>query len=84
MRSQRRHEGEKRAQRVLAVWRASAVVDPQMYAPNGALFEVMRYTRVRCSGPCCGNPRKWFGERTIQERKADETMKAQMIEAGLQ
>lgn len=25
-----------------------------------------------CSGPCCGNPRKWFGEKTIQERKAKE------------
>lgn len=22
-----------------------------------------------CSGPCCGNPRKWFKERTMQERK---------------
>lgn len=22
-----------------------------------------------CSGPCCGNPRRWFGELTIQERR---------------
>lgn len=22
-----------------------------------------------CSGPCCGNPRKWFGEATVQERR---------------
>lgn len=22
-----------------------------------------------CSGHCCGNPRKWYGEKTIQERK---------------
>ena len=22
-----------------------------------------------CSGPCCGNPRKWFGEETVQERR---------------
>lgn len=22
-----------------------------------------------CSGPCCGNPRKWFGEKTMQERR---------------
>ena len=20
-----------------------------------------------CSGPCCGNPRKWFGTKTLQE-----------------
>lgn len=24
-----------------------------------------------CSGSCCGNQRKWFGEKPIQERKAD-------------
>lgn len=25
-----------------------------------------------CSGPCCGNPRKWFGEVTVQERRNEE------------
>ena len=24
-----------------------------------------------CSGHCCGNPRKWFGERTAQELRND-------------
>jgi hypothetical protein len=24
-----------------------------------------------CSQPCCGNPRKWFGERTRQETAED-------------
>ena len=28
-------------------------------------------TPAACSGPCCGNPRKWFGQRTVQERRAD-------------
>ncbi len=23
-----------------------------------------------CSGLCCGNARKWLGERTVQERRA--------------
>lgn len=23
-----------------------------------------------CSGYCCGNPRKWFGELTVQEYRA--------------
>lgn len=27
-------------------------------------------TPKTCSGYCCGNQRKWFGELTIQERKA--------------
>ena len=25
-----------------------------------------------CSCPTCGNPRKWFNEKTMQERKADQ------------
>lgn len=27
------------------------------------------HTPALCSCPMCGNPRKWFGERTIQERR---------------
>ena len=30
---------------------------------------MMARTRKPCSGPRCGNPRKWFGERTVQERR---------------
>lgn len=25
-----------------------------------------------CSGICCGNPRRWLGEKTMQERRAFE------------
>ena len=28
--------------------------------------------RADCSGYCCGNPRKWFGELTMAERRADD------------
>ena len=28
-------------------------------------------TPTRCSGSCCGNPRKWLGHRTMQERRAE-------------
>lgn len=31
-----------------------------------------RKTRVVCSGPCCGNPRKWRGEVTRQEMKQND------------
>jgi len=27
------------------------------------------HTPAMCSCPMCGNPRKYFGERTIQERR---------------
>jgi hypothetical protein len=29
-------------------------------------------TPKTCSGPCCGNPRKWWGEKTIQERRIEQ------------
>lgn len=29
-------------------------------------------TPQSCSGHCCGNPRKWFGEPTMQEKRADD------------
>jgi hypothetical protein len=29
-----------------------------------------RKVRKPCSGPCCGDPRNWFGELTVQELKA--------------
>jgi hypothetical protein len=28
-----------------------------------------------CSGPCCGNPRKWFNELTRQEKREEEAWK---------
>ena len=28
-------------------------------------------TRCPCSCMMCGNPRKWLGERTVQERRED-------------
>lgn len=31
----------------------------------------LRKTTKLCSGPCCGNPRKHFGEKTLQERRAE-------------
>ena len=29
-------------------------------------------TPHRCSAWCCGNPRKWFKEKTIQERRIED------------
>lgn len=31
---------------------------------------ILARTPARCSGPCCGNSRKWFGDVTWQEKKA--------------
>ena len=53
MRSERRHEAERlKAKR-------------SKYRGTGA---VMAETPKPCSCYMCGNPRKWFDKRTIQER----------------
>jgi hypothetical protein len=39
-----------------------------------------RKTKVPCSCPMCGNPRKYFGEKTVQEKKSDEDFKQQLNE----
>lgn len=31
-----------------------------------------------CSCPMCGNPRRHFGEKTIQEKRADQMMATQL------
>ena len=73
MRGERLRQAKKRARRVLRVWRACALpFDVEHLVDDGPLEQAMRYTRVLCSGPCCGNPRRHFGERTVQERKFDE------------
>lgn len=46
------------------------VRNPNYYHPSvEAILGTYRKTQKLCSMPCCGNPRKWFGEFTIQERK---------------
>jgi hypothetical protein len=35
-----------------------------------------------CSCHMCGNPRKWWKTKTLQEIKADEDMKTQLMERG--
>ena len=37
---------------------------------NAHHIGMLARTRTLCSGPCCGNPRRHTGERTVQERRA--------------
>jgi hypothetical protein len=41
---------------------------------NVVCIGYFRKVRKPCSGSCCGNPRKWFGELTIQELKAPKIL----------
>ncbi|GAH78523.1 unnamed protein product, partial [marine sediment metagenome] len=77
-----RAKGQKRVRKVLQVWRATERRHPEWYANDGELAQKMLRTRVLCSGPCCGNPRKWWGKRTIQELKSDAEMRHQLALVG--
>ena len=60
------------ARRIRAMWRTNTDA-----ADDDAFLGRMVTTRVSCSGPCCGNPRRWYGQGTRQERLADiETREA--------
>jgi hypothetical protein len=83
MRPQRLEQGEKRARRVLKVWRACQRKSAQQWERDrlkegGLEFQVLRFTRARCSCSGCGNPRRHWGERTRQEVQADDAMRAEM------
>jgi len=75
-RAERRHRRFVIVQRTHRVLLASYRYSPELarerapkYADNLAL----------CNGPCCGNPRKWFGERTRQERRLEASVSDRII-----
>ena len=82
MKAQRRHEGEKRVRRVMRIFRQRhnwlEQRYPGTYTDDGELAKMMISTRVPCSCFMCGNPRRYFGEKTIQERRADEAFIAEL------
>jgi len=57
---------------------------PENYLPNKSEVDHNKFlgwyrkTKVFCSGPRFGNPRKHFNEKTIQEKKADDDYKQQL------
>lgn len=86
MNPERKWQGVKKARRIVRIWRqmySAPDCKPELYADNGGLVQHMTDTRVPCSCPMCGNPRRIYGERTIQERKADDAMQVQLQEQGL-
>jgi hypothetical protein len=39
------------------------------FRPDGRTFDRFADTPAICSGPCCGNPRRWWGTPSIQEQR---------------
>ena len=62
----RHHENrlKKYTKKIISTWFSSEPTKEQ----NGKKYYVHAYG---CSCPACGNPRKHFNDKTIQEKKAD-------------
>lgn len=60
---QRLHEADRHAWRRWRAFQFNGVLDP--------LPQWNRYRKVTkpCSCSMCGNPRRWWGQRTVQERR---------------
>lgn len=71
MRGKRLHSSNRVARRL---WNLYHPDRKDLWEPTDPFYVgcIGHYRKVRkpCSGPCCGNPRKWFGELTVQELKA--------------
>jgi hypothetical protein len=50
-----------------------------MIYPDWKKSPHMGDTRKPCSRYCCGNPRKWFKQKRIAERRQDEAFRLQSV-----
>jgi len=69
---QRRELGIKRARRLLRIYREADTGNRTngYYDEGGEYEKHLIHTRKPCSCAMCGNPRKYFGEKTRQEIEA--------------
>jgi len=76
-RPQRLYKGRIKARRVLKIQEQcmDEHYDKETYESQ---LHLMTHTRKRCSCAMCGNARKWFNEKTMQERKADVSFQSQL------
>ena len=61
-RSHRRHDLERMKAKAVRVY-------GRFHADNPSVCEKLANHLHHCSSYCCGNPRRWFGEVTMQERR---------------
>lgn len=82
IRADRWYQANRHALRRVRFYRALV---PQLFDEEWGEWALRRFRRqaALCSCPMCGNPRKWFGQRTVQERRADIATRDQLREVGL-
>ena len=76
----RRHHIERLKSRHRSMLRAEWSRLGDELANDPAFIGGLVTTHTRCSCPMCGNPRKWFGELTRQERLAEIDAYEQLAE----
>jgi hypothetical protein len=74
----RRQQGLRKARRLLRIYRAKFPHSLEWYDFGGKIEHHLLKTRVPCSCPMCGNPRRYRDQRTLQEIKSDLFFKLDM------
>jgi hypothetical protein len=83
MRPQRREKGVSKAKRVLKIWSACTYHGKDLEDfENKTRHMTMVSTRKSCSCYMCGNPRKFWNEKTMQEKKSDISFREQLDDAA--
>ena len=67
----RRQQGLNKARRLLRIYRARFPRNRDLYVPGSEAEHQWLKTRVPCSCPMCGNPRRYRDQRTLQEIVSD-------------
>ena len=82
MHGKRRLEGLKRAHKLLKFYQSWDEEDhlSKLYGDQPCMEKMRIHTRVPCSCPMCGNPRRHFGSKTMQEKRADLAFNDQIDE----
>jgi hypothetical protein len=76
-RAKRRHH----LARVKAKCRKRSAFLAAVASANARHVGMLAATRAACSCWMCGNPRKYFGERTVQERRALQAERERLVQA---
>src|SRR5436305_2031423 len=76
-RAERRHQVQRTKQRVRSYWVCADGVPPvgqRKIIQSKHVIGLVAHTKARCSCWMCGNPRKWWKEKTMQEKRFDESV----------
>jgi len=74
---QRLEMGRNKARKIIKAWRGWWG-HKEWLSEDGKIFKTLVHTRKPCSCHMCGNPRRYFGEVTKQERIADIEFEEQL------